>query len=98
VAGLSPGRLRQPLSLKELLKSDFWHYQMFYAKGFHLAATMLQPVGGMDRIARAFADRLGSSITYGAIVSEIRKTSEDIFGRQDHLPRRGKRPRASHRG
>jgi monoamine oxidase len=77
-AGLSPGRLRQPLSFKELLKSDFWHYQMFFAESFHLAATMLQPVGGMDRIAQAFADRLGSSITYGAIVSEIRKTSSGV--------------------
>src|SRR5262245_14076873 len=35
---------------------------------------MLQPIGGMDRIAQAFAARLGQSIRYECVVKEIRKT------------------------
>jgi monoamine oxidase len=77
-AALSRGRLSGPLSLKELLRSDFWQYQLHYSERFEQAPTMLQPVGGMDRIAYAFAERLASSITYGAIVKEIRKSGAGV--------------------
>jgi monoamine oxidase len=60
------------------MKSDFWHYKLYYSERFEQAATMLQPVGGMDRIAHAFAERLGRSITYGAAVTEIRKTGAGV--------------------
>ena len=36
---------------------------------------MLQPIGGMDKIATAFRDRVAPVITYGAEVKEIRKVS-----------------------
>jgi len=74
-AGLSQGRLREPLSFKELLKSDFWEYKLYYSERFEQAATMLQPVGGMDRIAQAFARRLGETIKYDCAAKEIRKTA-----------------------
>jgi monoamine oxidase len=77
-AGPNSGRLREPLSFRELLSSDFWSYKLYYSDRFEQAATMLQPVGGMDRIARAFAARLGSLITYGAVVKELRKTAEGV--------------------
>jgi monoamine oxidase len=73
-AGLSQGRLREPISFKELLKSEFWEYKLYYGDRFEQAATMLQPIGGMDRIAQAFAGRLGQSIKYECVVKEIRKT------------------------
>jgi monoamine oxidase len=73
-AGLSKGRLREPLSFKELLKSEFWESKLYHSERFEQAATMLQPVGGMDRIAQAFARRLGQSIKYDCVVKEIRRT------------------------
>jgi monoamine oxidase len=73
-AGAMPGRLDEPIAFAELLRSDFWHYKMHFAEGFDFAATMLQPVGGMDRIAMAFAERLGDAITYDAAVTAIRRT------------------------
>ncbi len=73
-AGTLPGRLNEPIALAELLRSDFWLYKMHFAEGFDFAATMLQPVGGMDRIAMAFAARLGDAITYDAAVGAIRRT------------------------
>lgn len=73
-AGYSQGQVREPLSFKELLRSEFWEYKLTYSERFDQAATMLQPVGGMDRIAHAFAQRLDASIIYGAVIVEIRKT------------------------
>jgi monoamine oxidase len=73
-AGLSRGRLREPLSFKELLKSEFWENKLYHSERFEQAATMLQPVGGMDCIAQAFVRRLGQSIKYDCVVKEIRKT------------------------
>jgi monoamine oxidase len=74
-AGLSRGALAQPLNLKDLLRSDFW---LHYAERLDQASMMLQPVGGMDRIPQAFAERLGAAIVYGAVVKEIRKTESGV--------------------
>jgi monoamine oxidase len=38
----------------------------------------LQPVGGMDRIAYAFANRLSSPIVYVAVVKELRRTGSGV--------------------
>jgi monoamine oxidase len=72
-AGATLGRLNEPLAFAELLRSEFWHYKMHFAEGFDSAPTMLQPVGGMDRIAMAFAARLGDAIAYGCEVTQIRR-------------------------
>ncbi len=37
---------------------------------------MLQPVGGMDRIAAAFERRVGDRITFGVAVTEIRRVGD----------------------
>ena len=39
---------------------------------------MMQPVGGMDRIAYAFAKQLGGIIQYNAPVTELRKTEHGV--------------------
>jgi monoamine oxidase len=77
-AGPSAGQLSEPLSFKELLKSEFWEYKLYYSERFEQATTMLQPVGGMDQIAQAFAQRLGTSITFGAVVTELRKKGAGV--------------------
>jgi len=91
-AGATAGRLREPLSFEELLKSEFWYYKLYYSERFEQAATMLQPVGGMDRIAHAFAERLGDAITFGTAVKEIRRTEagvrvvcQDLRGRESSV-------------
>jgi monoamine oxidase len=43
-----------------------------------MQATMFQPVGGMDRIAYAFAGKLGPVVQYDAPVREIRKTANGV--------------------
>ena len=77
-AGSSVGERFQPLGLAELLSSDFWDYKLHFGEGYTQAATMLQPIGGMDQIAKAFEREVGSLIEYNAAVSQIRKTSEGV--------------------
>jgi monoamine oxidase len=81
------GDLVSPLQLEELVSDAFWQLRLDYSQGLDQQPTMLQPVGGMDRIARAFESRVASDLVLDAIVTEIRKTAtgvrivyEDRFG------------------
>jgi len=65
-AALRPGRVNEPIELHTLLDSRFWHWQMFYEQRFHQQATMLQPVGGMDRTVSAFEAQIESQSTLAA--------------------------------
>src|SRR5262249_4670520 len=75
-AGLEFGKLSEPLALKTLTQSPFWNLATSFPDGFHQAATMLQPVGGMDRIAAAFAQRLDKVISYNAEVTRVARAGE----------------------
>ncbi len=67
---LSPGVLKQPLNVSELLRSDFM-YWMSDADTVEHPAVMLEPVGGMDRIVTAFMDKVGGFVRTRAIVTAI---------------------------
>jgi monoamine oxidase len=77
-AGARPGVRMQPLERAELLKPVFAYFQLNWAEQIDFAPTMLQPVGGMDRIAVAFEKRLHGMIRYGAEVREIRREREGV--------------------
>ncbi len=77
-AGNDIGEAFKPLGLSELLSSDFWDYKLHFGEGYTQAATMMEPVGGMDQIAKAFEREVGALIEYSAEVSEIRKTPEGV--------------------
>jgi monoamine oxidase len=68
---------RDPLPMHALLDASFWPGVMF-EEGLDYQATMFQPVGGMDRIAYAFAQKLGKVVKYGCPVREIRKTPDGV--------------------
>jgi monoamine oxidase len=75
-ASLEFGKLNSPLALKTLTQSPFWQSVTSFPDGFTQAATMLQPVGGMDRVANAFAQRLDRVIVYNAVVTRVARTGE----------------------
>jgi monoamine oxidase len=77
-AGMHEGTLNDKLDFQQLLASDFWNGPVVNGEHYSQQATMLQPVGGMDRIGRAFAQRLGAVIRYNAEVTEIRKTATGV--------------------
>jgi monoamine oxidase len=72
------GELVSPLQLQELISDTFWQMRQDYAQGLDQQPTMLQPVGGMDRIARAFESQVAADIVYEAVVREIRKTANGV--------------------
>ena len=67
------GVRRDPVPLSVLLDADMWG-EMLFEENFTQQATMFQPVGGMDRIATAFADKLGPVVRLGREVTAIRRT------------------------
>jgi monoamine oxidase len=77
-AGNAPGKLADPYELSEIIKSGLIGHS-FYNIGDYIyeqQMTMLQPVGGMDRILKAFERHVGKDIEYKAEVREIRKSTE----------------------
>ena len=71
------GVLSRPIDLHTLLSEDFWQGVLF-DEAFDMQATMFQPVGGMDRIAYAFAKSLDNIVRFNAPVTEIRKTNTGV--------------------
>ena len=77
-AGDQPGKLLSPLALGEMLRTEFAYFQINWGDLIDFAPTMLQPVGGMDRIARAFERRVRPMLRLGAEVREIRRAAEGV--------------------
>jgi monoamine oxidase len=77
-ASFDVGVPRDPIDLRLLLDENLWSGVLFEDM-FVMQATMLQPVGGMDRIPAAFQKRLHSRIRLGAQVSEIRTLSDGVL-------------------
>jgi monoamine oxidase len=67
----------EPLDMHVLLDEKFW-YGMMYEETWDWQATMMQPVGGMDKIPYAFAKSLGPIVTYNAPVTGIKKTAHGV--------------------
>ena len=66
------GVKRDPVPLGTLLDADMWA-GMLLEENFTQQATMFQPVGGMDRIAAAFAEKLGPVVRLASEVTAIRR-------------------------
>jgi len=61
------------LGFKQLLPNRSVGFPYFFEQIMDMQATMMQPVGGMDRIAHALFERVKSSVVLGAPVSAIRR-------------------------
>ena len=77
-AGLNAGEANPPFDLGELLEADFWRYKLHFDYFLDQSPTLLQPVGGMDAIAKAFERRVGPLIRYRSVVEEIRRTPDGV--------------------
>ncbi len=72
------GERLDPLDLQTLISDTFWQLRQDYSHGLEQQPTMLQPVGGMDRIARAFEAQVAGNLILDAAVKEIRKTAGGV--------------------
>jgi monoamine oxidase len=71
-----------PIALDELLGSRMGYY---LDAGYAYQPTMVQVVGGTDRLPQAFAARLKDRIVYRAAVRELRQTASGVsIGYADH--------------
>lgn len=76
-AGLTPaGAPLAPLDMSQILGSDLASYKLFFGEGFTQAATMMQPVDGMDKIVEAFVQRVGRMIEYRSVVKRLERSEE----------------------
>ena len=93
-AGLQSGGMLMPAIKKgvydfsELLKADFWRFRMHWAEGADQGSPLLQPVGGMDMIVKAFMKNVGHQVTTGAQVRSIMNRSESIAVEYEHEGKR----------
>src|SRR5271154_951182 len=76
-AGTQVGVDETPIDMRVLLDENFWG-DLFVEEAWDWQATMMQPVGGMDRIPYAFAKALGPIVQYSSPVTEIRKTAKGV--------------------
>lgn len=80
-AGLQPGEKSDPYDLNALIQLGFADYTAASEDlewEYDQQMTMLQPVGGIDQIAKAFERRVGERIAFQAEVKEIRKTPNGV--------------------
>jgi len=66
-----------PMDMHTLLDENFWN-GMLYEEAWDWQATMMQPVGGMDRIPFAFAAALGPIVKFNSPVTGIKKTAKGV--------------------
>ena len=62
-----------PLTLKDMMDARFWGISGFFEEFIDMQATMLQPVGGMDRISYALYEQVKPVVTFKAVVKELRR-------------------------
>ena len=74
-AGDLPGSHSRPLPLDHLLESKTG---LYLQTEFMTQATMFQVVGGSDRLAAAFASKLGNRMVYGVEIREIRQRRDGV--------------------
>ena len=77
-AGMAAGEIEETLDFRELLGSEFWQYKLHFSHFIDQNPTLFQPVGGMDAIVRAFAERVGHLVQYGCIVEQVRREGDGV--------------------
>jgi monoamine oxidase len=75
----SCGKLLKPLTLADLVQSDFWNHRFYQAEEYEWQPTLFQPVGGMDQIWRyGFLQKspVGRFIHYNQEVVNVENVTE----------------------
>jgi monoamine oxidase len=75
------GHAPQPvtaLDLAAMQRANFWGGGLLFEEDINQQAPMLQPVGGMDRIAYAIYAQVEDRVRLGAVVTRIRQSERGI--------------------
>lgn len=75
------GKIVRPLTLNDLVSSEFWKHRFYQAEEYEWQPTLFQPVGGMDKIWHGFLRTpVAKRIRYNAQVIGIYNT--DVKGKK----------------
>jgi monoamine oxidase len=85
----------QPIQLSEILQSRLWRYLQNFAH-YEFQTTMFQPVGGMDMIGKAFAEKVGDLIQYDAKVTRIAQNDHGVQVVYENARDAAAQPRLAH--
>lgn len=76
--GLMPKpEFSQPMAFDELLKSGLWGY-LTIGQEHEYQTTLMQPVGGMDRLAAALHAQVADAVQFGARVTAIAQDARGV--------------------
>lgn len=73
-----PGKLLEPMTLKELLPSPAIGLPLIFETIWDMQAVMLQPVGGMDAIAKAIYREVRDVVHLNQAVGAIRRSGDRV--------------------
>lgn len=73
-----PYHHRKPIPLAELIEDTSWGFRLSFGDQLVQQSTMVEPIGGMDAIPRAFASRLTAEIKYGVEVTHLKRTASGV--------------------
>ncbi|MBO9546320.1 flavin monoamine oxidase family protein [Caulobacter sp.] len=73
-----PPKAGEPLRMADMMSSRFWGASLIFEEIVDMQATMLQPVGGMDRIAYALYEQVKPAVKFEAVVKALRKTPKGV--------------------
>jgi len=73
-----PGKPLDPLTLKEILPNRGAAFPLFFEAIIDMQPTMMQPVGGMDRIAHALYLAVQPSVRLNEPVTAIRRDGQGV--------------------
>jgi len=73
-----PGKPLDPLTLRDSLPGDAGGFPQFFESIIDMQPTMMQPVGGMDRIAHALYLAVQPSVKLNEPVTAIRREGERV--------------------
>lgn len=76
--GLTPASAVPRLSPNDFFYTSDLPGHLSFTEGINQSATMMQPVGGMDRIANALAEQVAQETFYGAEVTAIRRSGQGV--------------------
>ena len=77
-AGPNPGVLSTPFALTDVLHSLDWQVLTSVSEEYDQQRTMLQPIGGMDHVAKGFERQVGSMIRYSTVVDRFTQGPDGV--------------------
>lgn len=76
--GLTAGIAKSSLNADDFLYNTSLPFTPNFTESINQSATMMQPVGGMDKIANALADQITAEAFYGIEITGIRRNGAGV--------------------